>query len=414
MPRAARTASLALVAASALTLTACGGSGGVDTDADAKQTLTVWAMGTEGEKLADVAEAYQKAHSNITVKVTPVGWDVAHQKLVAAAAAGKLPDVMQMGSSYLGEFADMGALEPVDTKAFRQKDFFPAAWDQGVYDGTSYGVPWYVDTRVLFYRTDLAKKAGLSGAPATMTDLQKAAEAYQSKAGSKWGLSVQPSGLDAVQSFFPFLYSGGGAILDDSGKPVVNSADAVKALENYGSYFTKGLSDKTFRPGYDVTKDFNTGTVPMFFSGPWVVGLLDDNYPDLKGKWAVAAVPSDKTSASYAGGSSLAISADSSHKAAAKEFISYLTDAKGQADWYERTSDLPANTAAWKTGELATDATMNVFRKQMETAESLPAQPKGTEITSKVDDAIGAVSQGKSSAKAALDKAQSEIESLVG
>ncbi|MGW2240448.1 sugar ABC transporter substrate-binding protein [Streptomyces sp. NPDC001759] len=414
MHRVARNTSLALFTASALTLTACGGSGGADVGAGAKQTLTVWAMGTEGEKLADVAKDYEKAHSNVTVKVTPVGWDVAHQKLVAAAAAGKLPDVMQMGSSYLGEFADMGALEPVDTKTFKQDDFFPAAWKQGAYDGTTYGVPWYVDTRVLFYRTDLAKKAGLKGAPTTMADLQKAAEAYQDKAGSKWGLSIQPSGLDAVQSFYPFLYSAGGAILDRDGKAVVNSTEAVKALENYGSYFTKGLADKTFRPGYDVTKDFNTGTVPMFFSGPWIVGLLNDNYPALKGKWAVAAVPSDKASVSYAGGSSLAISADSTHKAAAKKFIGYLTDAKGQADWYRRTRDLPANTAAWQTGELAGDADMNVFRKQMETSQALPAQPKGTEITSKVDDAIGAVSQGDSSAKAALDKAQSEIEGLVG
>lgn len=409
-----RPAAIAMTLASALALTACGGSGSEGVGADAQQTLTVWAMGTEGEKLADVAKAYEKAHRNITVKVTPVGWDVAHQKLVAAAAAGKLPDVMQMGSSYLGEFADMGALEPVDTKVFKKGDFFTSAWDQGTYDGKSYGVPWYVDTRVLFYRTDLAKKAGLKGAPAAMADLRKAAKAYQDKAGTKWGLSIQSSGLDAVQSFYPFLYSAGGAVLDDSGKPVVNSPDAVKALEKYGSYYDRGLSDKTFRPGYDVMKDFNRGAVPMFFGGPWQVGLLNDNYPGLKGKWALSAVPADKASVSNAGGSSLAISADSTHKAAAKEFISYLTDAKGQADWYERTKDLPANTAAWETGQLAGDTNMEVFRKQMETAKVLPAQPKLTEITSKVDDAIGLVTQGKSSAKAALDKAQSAIESLVG
>ncbi|NUP68544.1 MAG: extracellular solute-binding protein, partial [Nonomuraea sp.] len=237
---------------------------------------------------------------------------------------------------------------------------------------------------------------------------------YQDKAGTKWALSIQPSGLDAVQSFYPFLYSAGGAILDGKGKPVVNSPAAVKALENYGSYYSKGLSDKTFRPGYDVTKDFNTGAVPMFFSGPWIVGLLNDNYPDLKGKWAVAPVPADEMSASYAGGSSLAVSADSSHKAAAKDFIAYLTGAKGQADWYAATKDLPANTRAWQSGELAGDADMKVFRQQMQTAKALPAQPKLTEITSKVDDAIGAVSQGKSSPKAALDKAQSAIENLVG
>ncbi|MFE7440260.1 sugar ABC transporter substrate-binding protein [Streptomyces chartreusis] len=413
MNRAAATGSLALTLASALTLTACGGSGGAGVAADAKQTLTVWAMGTEGEKLGDVAKEYETTHSNITVKVTPIGWDVAHQKLVAAAAAGKLPDVVQMGGTYLGEFADMGVLEPVDTKTFKEDDFFPAAWQQGSYDGETYGVPWYVDTRVLFYRTDLADKAGIKKAPATMAELRSAAQAYQEKAGAKWGLSVQPRGLDTVQSFYPFLFSAGGAIVDDDGKAVVNSPSAVKALENYGSFFKKGLSDKGVQPGYDVTKDFNTGSVAMFFGGPWVTGLLDDNYPDLKGKWAIAPVPADQASVSMAGGSSLAVSADSDHKAAAKEFVSYLTDAKGQADWFERTKDLPANKAAWESGDLAGDPALQIWRKQMDTARSTPSQPKLTEITSKVDAAIESVTQGKTTAKAALDKAQSEIEGLV-
>ncbi|MFJ4466950.1 sugar ABC transporter substrate-binding protein [Streptomyces sp. NPDC089424] len=413
MHRAATPAAIALTVASALTLTACGGSGGAGVGADAKQTLTVWAMGTEGEKLADVADVYEKKHSNITVEVTPVGWDVAHQKLVAAAAAGKLPDVVQMGGTYMGEFADMGVLEPVDTKAFKEADFFPAAWQQASYDGRTYGVPWYVDTRVLFYRTDLAAKAGLEDAPATMTELSTAAEAYQDKAGTEWGLFTQPGGLDTVQSFYPFLYSSGGEILTEDGKAVVNSPEAVKALETYGSLFAKGLSEKSVRPGYDVTKDFNSGAVPMFFGGPWIMSLLDENYPDIKGKWAVAPVPADTASVSMAGGSSLAVSADSDHKAAAKEFITYLTDAAGQADWYRRTRDLPAHKAAWESGELASDAGLKVWRAQMDTAKTPPSQPRLTEITSKVDSAIESVTQGKSSAKAALDKAQSEIEGLV-
>ncbi|MFB6963042.1 sugar ABC transporter substrate-binding protein [Streptomyces sp. NPDC056309] len=413
MNRTVAVGSITVTLASALALTACGGSGGAGVAADAKQTLTVWAMGTEGEKLGDVAKEYETSHSNIDIKVTPVGWDVAHQKLVAAAAAGKLPDVVQMGGTYLGEFADMGALEPVDTKTFHQGDFFPSAWQQGVYDGKAYGVPWYVDTRVLYYRTDLAQKAGIKSAPATMAELQTDAEAYQSKAHTKWGLSIQPGGLDTVQSFYPFLFSAGGAILDDQGKPVVNSPEAVKALDDYGSYFKKGLSEKSVPPGYDVTKDFNTGSVPMFLGGPWMTGLLNDNYPDIKGKWAIAPIPADKASVSEAGGSSLAVSADSEHKAAAKQFIEYLTGAKGQADWFERTNDLPANRAAWDSGRLATDAELKVWRQQMETAKATASVPKLTEITSKVDSAIASVTQGNSTAKAALDKAQSEIEGLV-
>ncbi|MFE2090133.1 sugar ABC transporter substrate-binding protein [Streptomyces sp. NPDC059460] len=413
MSRTVRTASVGIAVALAFGITACGSSGGDDVAADKKQTITVWAMGAEGEKLADVAKVYEKSHPNITVKVTPVGWDVAHQKLVSAAAAGTMPDVAQMGGSYMGEFSELGVLEPVDTKAFDKKDFFASGWNQGEVDGTAYGVPWYVDTRVLYYRTDLAEKAGIDKAPTNWKEMQDLATAYQKKAGTKWGLSIQPSGLDTVQNFYSFLYSAGGEIVNDKGEAVIDSPEAVKALKEYGSYFDKGLSNKSVQPGYDVVKDFGNGRVPMFFGGPWHVTLLDEGQPQIKGKWAVANVPADKSSVSMAGGSSLVISKDSEHKAAATEFIKYLTDTKGQADWYKRTKDLPANTAAWTSGALADDANLQVFKKQMDTAKASPSLAKWTEITDKVDQAIAKVTQGKASAEDALKTAQSEIEGLV-
>lgn len=415
MPRTARNASIGIAVAAALTfgLTACGSSGSDDVAADKKQTLTVWAMGAEGEKLADVAKEYTEANPNVTVKVTPVGWDVAHQKLVSAAAAGTLPDVAQMGGSYMGEFAELGVLEPVDTKTFNEKDFFHSGWQQGEVDGKAYGVPWYVDTRVLYYRTDLAEKAGITKAPTNWKEMQDLATAYQKKAGTKWGLSIQPSGLDTVQNFYSFLYSAGGEIVNDKGEVVIDSPEAVKALKEYGSYFDKGLSNKSVQPGYDVVKDFGNGRVPMFFGGPWHVTLLNEGQPQIKGKWAVANVPADKASVSMAGGSSLVVSKDSKHKAAATEFIKYLTDTKGQADWYKRTKDLPANTAAWTSGDLAADPDLQVFKKQMDTAKSSPSLSNWTEITDKVDQAIAKVTQGKASAEDALKTAQSEIEGLV-
>ncbi|MFJ4700170.1 sugar ABC transporter substrate-binding protein [Streptomyces sp. NPDC088768] len=401
--------------AAMVVIAACGGSDSGGVSADKKQTLTVWGMGAEGEKLADIAKTYEKSHPNITVKVTPVGWDVAHQKLVSAAAASKLPDIAQMGGSYMGEFSELGVLEPVDTKTFHEKDFFPASWKQGVVDDTAYGVPWYVDTRVVYYRTDLAKKAGITEAPKTWKDMKALATAYQKQAGTRWGLSIQPSGTDTVQSFYPFLYSAGGQIVSDDGKKaVVNSPEAVRALTEYGTYFSKGLAKKSVTPGYDVLKDFDSGSVPMFFSGPWQISSINQTHPNLKGKWGITTVPRDESATSMAGGSSLVISKDSDHKAAATDFVKYLTSAKGQTEFYKASGDLPARTSAWDSGELATDKNLQTFRTQVENSKTSPALAKWSEISSKVDDAIEQVTQGKASAKSALDKAQSEIESLLG
>ncbi|WP_329013024.1 sugar ABC transporter substrate-binding protein [Streptomyces sp. NBC_00690] len=412
MHRTARTVSIAVALATTFGISACGSSGGSGVAADEKQTLTVWAMGTEGEKLGEVASAYKKVNPNVTVKVTPIGWDVAHQKLVSAAAAGNLPDVTQMGSTFMGEFAELGVLEPVDTKEFKKDDFFPAAWEGNVVDGEVYGVPWYVDTRVLYYRTDLAQKAGVTKAPANWAELAKLASVYQSKAGSKWGISLQPYNLDVWQNWLPFFYSAGGELIKD-GKPALDSEAAVTSLKEYATYFEKGLAKKSVQPGYDVIKDFGNDSVPMFLSGPWQTTNIAENQPQLKGKWAAAPMPAGTSSTSFAGGSSLVISKDSKHKAAAGEFIKHLTSAKGQADWYERTTDLPAHQGAWSEGKLASDPNLKVFRTQMENAKAIPALAKWAEIGAKIDEAIESVTQGKASPEEAAKKMQSATEGLV-
>lgn len=198
MSRIAKSVGLAMTVVSAIGLTACGSSGGNGVAADAKQTITVWAMGEEGARLQSVTKEFTKEHPNITVKVTPVGWDVVHQKLVAAAAAGKLPDMAQMGSTMMGEFISLDALEPVDTQTFDKDDFFPAAWNGNVQDGKVYGVPWYADTRALYYRTDLADKAGVTKAPTTWKEQSDLASAYQRKAGADWGTALQPGSTGAA------------------------------------------------------------------------------------------------------------------------------------------------------------------------------------------------------------------------
>ena len=85
-----------------------------------------------------------------------------------------MPDVFQAGNTWLPELAALDALEPLDDRiarspAFVRGDYFPGILDTNVIDGVTWGLPWYVDTRVPFYRTDLLAEAGYPEPPRTWT-----------------------------------------------------------------------------------------------------------------------------------------------------------------------------------------------------------------------------------------------------
>lgn len=403
----------AMCAVAILAPAACGSDDDDQLAAEDEQTLTVWAMGEEGKRLQEVAGEFNEEFPHIEIDVTPVGWDQAHQKLVAAAGAGELPDMAQMGSTLMGEFIELDVVEPVDTSAFNEDDFFPAAWNNNVVDGEAYGVPWYVDTRVLYYRTDLADQAGVKHPPTTWAELKDLAVGYQQKAGSRFGISLPAGGDGAWQNLLPFLYSAGGTLVGDDGNPTLDSNESITALEEYASYFDEGLTNKSVQPGQAVEQDFGSGDAPMFISGPWMVNNISESLPELDGKWAVAPLPAGEAgSVSWVGGASLVVFSDSTHKAAAQEFISFLTSPQKQADWYEISRSLPANMAAWDEAPLADDPQLDVFEEQLSSAQDVPAMPKWNEFAHQIDTAIEQIAHADADPAATAGELQTAAEPL--
>src|SRR5205085_282053 len=107
-------------------------------------------------------------------------WEAAHAKLLTSVVGGIPPDISQLGTTWMAEFAAMRALAPLDEKAAasakaRPAAFFPGSLQTCYVDGKLYGIPWYVDTRVLFYRKDLLAEVGFKDAPKTWEELKTAA-----------------------------------------------------------------------------------------------------------------------------------------------------------------------------------------------------------------------------------------------
>ena len=362
---------------------------------DVSGDLTVWAMGNEGALLSSMAELFMAEYPDVTVNITPIDWGQAVTRLQTAIGGGETPDVSQMGTDMMGQFVATGALEPVlDT--FDQGTFFESAWNTNIVDEQAYGVPWYVETRVLYYRTDIAEAAGITEAPQTWDDLKAMATAMQAEGGAEWGISL---GTKNYQEYAPFLWSNGGQIMNDAGEFTLDSPEAVEALEFYDSFFEEGLAPTEVPEGFDITPAFVRGSHPMFFSGPWHVGLITEaGGADIEGKWAVATIPEKESATSFVGGSNLVVFSDSENKDAAWAFIEFMTRPETQVAWYEEATVLPAVQAAWDDPALSGDENVAVFGEQLSDTQAPPSVSTWNEVANAINENLERVTVGNASA----------------
>src|SRR5437868_4080498 len=129
-----------------------------------KTTLRIWAMGREGEVLSQLMPAFEKAHPAIGVEVQQIPWTAAHEKLLTAYVGEATPDIAMLGNTWVPEFVALNSLAPLDSfvsrsRVIRRDEFFDGIWKKNDVNGSSFGSPWYVDTRLIYYRAALPAEA---------------------------------------------------------------------------------------------------------------------------------------------------------------------------------------------------------------------------------------------------------------
>ncbi|MBD2872468.1 sugar ABC transporter substrate-binding protein [Paenibacillus arenilitoris] len=355
-----------------------GGNGGA---ADEKVTLSVWGMGEEAKTLPKLAEEFTKENPNITINVQALPWDQGHEKLLTAIASKKGPDVVQMGSSWIPEFADAGALADLAPYAeqypeLKQENFYAGAVEAGTYEDQYVSTPWYVETRVLYYRTDLLKEVGYDQAPQNWEELSDAAQKLAARGDGKYGISIDPK----EQSLgFMFARQNGAEWFTADGQPDFASDKFVEAVEYINSFYQNGSAPKDL--GLDIIPAFKEGILPMFISGPWMIKLIQDQAADIDGKWSMAVLPKKENNTSLLGGSNLSIFEYSKNKDAAAKFVAFMSKAETQLKWMEYTSSLPAATAAWEDDSLKNNDFYKVIGEQLNAAVPMPVITAWSQIS---------------------------------
>lgn len=416
-PAQVRRARAALLAVAAIVLSGCGGGAG-----DRVTELTFWGMGREGEVVGELIAVWDAQRPDVSVKVQQIPWSAAHEKLLTAHVGRATPDLAQLGNTWVPEFAALRALAPLDarvaaSRAVRREDHFPGIWDTNVIDGALYGVPWYVDTRVIFYRSDLLAQAGYDSMPATWTPWRASLAAIARQGGSgKYGILLPLN--EWTQPVILGLQAGSTLLGEQETRGAFAQPDFARSFDFYLGLYRDGLAPPVANNEVaNLYQEFARGTFAMYVSGPWNLGEFRRRLPaELQDKWATAPLPGPDDGSpgvSLAGGASLVVFAGSRHPDAAWELVEYLSAPAQQRRFFELTGNLPAHRAVWADSAFAGDARTRAFATQLERVVATPKIPEWEQIANRVWVAAEQAVRGSHTPAAALAALDRDVDRML-
>lgn len=367
-----------LALASAGALAGCGRASG-------RTPLRFWAMGREGEVAHELLAGFRAEQPQVELRIEQLPWTAAHEKLLTAFAGDATPDVAQIGNTWLPEMVALGAVEPLDerlraTPGIDRADYFDGIWRTNVIGGQLQGLPWYVDTRLLYVRSDLLARAGFARMPDTWAGWAQAMQALQ-------GIGVKHPQLLPLNEFEPLLalaLQQEGELLRDGGRHGhFASPGFERAFGFYLQMFERGWAPSlTNNQVANLWQEFGRGTFALYISGPWNLGEFRRRLPpELQGAWTTAPLPGPSgPGASIAGGSSLVLFKRSRAKREAWALIEYLSRPEVQQHFYRLTGNLPPRRASWSPDTLGRDPQARAFADQLERVKPTPAVPEWERI----------------------------------
>jgi multiple sugar transport system substrate-binding protein len=364
---------------------------GCGPSASGDAVLRFWAMGREGEVVAELLPEFERANPGVRVKAQQLPWTAAHEKLLTAFAGDAMPDVCQLGNTWIPELAALNALEPLDDYAaasavVRADDYFAGIWDTNRIEGTLYGVPWYVDTRLVFYRSDRLARAGFSAPPTSWPEWTRVLTALHAEGGPDRYALLLP--LNEVEPLLALALQQDEPLLRDGGRwGNFASAGFRRALGFYLEMFRRGWAPMLATAAIaNVWTEFGRGRFAFYISGPWNIGELKRRLPrEQQNAWMTAPLPGPNgPGASIAGGSSLVVFRASRHKAAAWRLVEFLSQPSVQRRFHALTGDLPPRRATWQDPALANDVHARAFREQLERVKPAPKVPEWERIATEI------------------------------
>jgi N,N'-diacetylchitobiose transport system substrate-binding protein len=280
--------------------------------------ITVWlqvdAQSGWPDVVAAANAAFAKQHPGVDVKVQYQTWGTHLGKFDATLAGGNTPDVIEMGNTEMTKYMAAGAFQ--DLTSSKATFDNSSTWLEGLaasgrYNGKVYGVPYYAGSRVVTYRSDLFKQAGIKSAPKSLGEFTGDAQKLEKKSGAKGFSAVYIAGTDWY-SALGFVYDFGGKIatqVSGKWKGTLDSKQSIAGLTAYKKFFLAAsraskTTDEARPTPYSVYAD---GLAAAMIGPGWFSCCVGDKFKGSTAQFVMPSHEAGKVMPSFLGGSDLAV-----------------------------------------------------------------------------------------------------------
>jgi N,N'-diacetylchitobiose transport system substrate-binding protein len=304
----------------------------------AGQTLTVWlqvdAQNGWPQVVAAANTAFKNSHPGWDVNVQYQGWGDHLQKFDATIAANNTPDVIEMGNTEMTKYMAAGAFSNIS--AYKGSFDNSSRWLAGLkkssmFNGKLYGVPYYAGSRLVTYRTDLFKSAGVKKAPASLKKFEADLASVKAHRKGKGFTPFYMAGTDWY-SALSFVYDYGGTIATFShGKwhGALASKKSVAGLTAYKRFF-RATSPKSAAKLNEANPApytvFSQNRTSAIFGPGWFSCCTGKKYTKVTGQFVMPSHKAGKSMPGFLGGSDLAVPGQSNSQSQARAWIADFTN----------------------------------------------------------------------------------------
>ncbi|WP_436738643.1 extracellular solute-binding protein [Streptomyces sp. BBFR102] len=356
LPRLA--APVAALVLAGLTATACAPQTSATSSGKDEKTgdLRVWLFqevnnGPKAKVVDRAVAAYEKAHQGSEVDVQYIPVDSRAEKIKAAFNdPSSAPDVIEYGNTDTAGYVRDGGLADIS------EEF--AAWDEAAdtdeaarasvtVDGKTYGAPYFVGVRALYYRTDLFEKHSVE-VPKTLDEVASAAKKIRAAEPGLYGIAV---GGAYTYGAMPFLWAHGGGLAEEKGGTYTSTLADKESQAGITAYTDLFGPDNcpaakcAQMGGNDTVTAFAAGKAGMAIGGDFSHQAMEDG--KVKGKYAVVPLPGTEKgeiAPAFAGGNNLGVLKSTERRSLAVDLVEELAGKKAQGELFDAMGFLPTFT----------------------------------------------------------------------